>query len=85
MLTFTNFAIIMATVLGAIALFAASIVLFGTVGIVVAIVILIILLAAFLYSGERLKEIEREEERQEAQVKSDYSYVKRYTQTGRRY
>lgn len=85
MLTFTNFAIIMATILSAIALFVASILLFGKIGVVVAIAVLVVLLAAFLYSGERLKEIEREEERQEERVKSDYSYIKRYTQNSRLY
>lgn len=85
MLTFNTFAIIMATILSAIGIVAISIMLLGPVSIAIAIALLIILLASYLYAGERLKEIEREEEKQEERVKSDYNYIKRYTQNSRLY
>ncbi len=85
MLTFKTFGLVMATILAAIGIVAISIMLFGKIGIAVAIALLIILLASYLYSGERLKEIEREEEQQEERVKSDYNYIKRYTQNSRLY
>lgn len=85
MLTFKTFGLVMATILGAIGIVAISIMLFGKIGIAVAIALLLILLASYLYSGERLKEIEREEEQQEERVKSDYNYIKRYTQNSRLY
>jgi hypothetical protein len=85
MLTFKTFTTTAAIILGIVVLFVGSIVLFGNMGLVVAIVALIILLASFLYSNERLREIERDEEKQEEKVKQDYSRIKRYTQTGRLY
>jgi uncharacterized membrane protein len=85
MLTFKTFTTTAAIILGIVVLFVGSIVLFGNMGLVVAIVFLIILLASFLYSNERLREIERDEEKQEEKVKQDYSRIKRYTQTGRLY
>lgn len=85
MLTFKTFAMIMATILGVIGVVVISVMLFGKIGIAVAIALLIILLASYLYAGERMKEIEREEEKQEERVKSDYNYIKRYTQNGRLY
>lgn len=85
MLTFKTFTATAAIILGIVGLFVGSIVLFGNMGLVGAIVVLIILLASFLYSNERLREIERDEEKQEEKVKQDYSRIKRYTQTGRLY
>lgn len=85
MLTFKTFATIMATILSAIGIVAISVMLFGKVGIAVAIALLIIFLASYLYSGERLKDIERQEEQQEERVKSDYNYIKRHTQNSRLY
>ncbi len=85
MMTLANFAVTMAFIVGIGVLVLASIMLLGKIGIVVVIAALLILLASYLYAGERLKEIEREEERQEERVKSDYSYVKRYTQNSRLY
>jgi hypothetical protein len=85
MLTFKTFTTTVAIILGIVGLFVGSIVLFGNMGLVVAIVVLIILLASFLYSNERLRDIERDEEKQEEKVKQDYSRVKRYMQTGRLY
>lgn len=82
-MTIKTFAVVVAAIFATIALFAASIIVFGKIGIVVAIAVLVILLASYLYSSERLKDIEREEEKYEEKVKSDYSYIKR-TMQGRR-
>lgn len=85
MLTFKTFGLIMATTLCIIGTVVILVMLFGKIGVAIAFALLLILLASYLYSGERLKEIEREEERQEERVKSDYSYIKRYTQNSRLY
>lgn len=82
-MTIKTFAIVVTAIFAIIALFVTSIMLFGKIGIVVAIAVLVILLASYLYSSERLKDIEREEEKHEDKVKSDYSYIKR-TMQGRR-
>lgn len=85
MLTFKTFAVILAIIVSVVGLFAGSIMLFGNMGLIVAIAVLIILLASVLYSNERLREIERQEEQQEEKVKQDHSRIRRYTQTGRLY
>lgn len=77
MLTIKTFAMVASAIVGVIALFALSIVVFGKTGFIIAVASLLILLACFLYANARMDDIEKLEEAQEEQVKRDYSYVKR--------